>query len=193
MDTTHSHFDVSRSLQAVEAIEHDLARLTANLTECQFQAPPRTGGWSIGYCIEHLTLTGNGFLVEWDAALKAAAKQRLRSEGPFPYSLLQRSILMFAEPPYKMKVATTKPFVPYSRRSMDETLRRFQKMHYELAHCLIASQGFDAARIKVKSPFLSWISYSLGMSFDLALAHERRHLWQAWRIRTKFTGEEKCA
>ena len=29
--------------------------------------------------------------------------------------------------------------------------------------------------------------------FDLALAHERRHLWQAWQIHKQFTGQERCA
>ncbi len=142
METIASRFEVSRSLKALESIEADLARLTENLTECQFQAPPRVGGWSIGYCIEHLTLTGNGFLVEWDTALRAAALQGLKSDGPFPYSFLQRSILRFAEPPYTVKVKTTRPFAPYSRRAMDETLRRFRKMHYEMAACISASEGF---------------------------------------------------
>jgi hypothetical protein len=177
----------------MQAIEEDLGRLTANLTECQFQAPPLTGGWSIGHCIEHLTLIGNGFLVEWDAALKNASAKGIKSEGPFPYSFLQRSILKFAEPPSGMKVKAPKAFVPCSRRPMDETLRRFQKMQYGLAHAIASSRGFDAARIKVKSPCLAWICYPLGMSFDLALAHERRHLWQAWQIRKQFTGQEKCA
>lgn len=193
MDTMPSQFEVSQSLQALEAIEADLRQLIANLTECQFQAPPLTGGWSIGHCIEHLTLTGNGFLGEWDAALQSAARQGLRSDGPFPYSFWQRSILRFAEPPYGIKVKTTRPFAPCTRRPMDLTLRRFQKMHYEMAHRLESSRGLDADRIKVRSPFLSWISYSLGMSFDLALAHERRHLWQAWQVRNQLTGREKCA
>jgi hypothetical protein len=27
----------------------------------------------------------------------------------------------------------------------------------------------------------------MGLSFDLAMAHERRHLWQAWQIRKHFS------
>jgi hypothetical protein len=192
MDTKTKSFAVPECLQAIAAVEDDLDRLTADLTECQFQAPPRSGGWSIGYCIEHLTLTGNGFMDEWDAALETAAAQGLRADGPFPYSWFQRRLLSFAEPPYAVKVKTTRPFVPCARRSMADTVRRFLKMHAQMTSRVERSEGFDAARIRVKSPFLSWLSYSLGMSFDLAVAHERRHLWQAWQIRRQFTGQEKC-
>jgi hypothetical protein len=189
MDTKPSAFEIPKCLQGIAAVEADLEHLTAKLTECQFQAPPRSGGWSIGYCIEHLTLTGNRFLAEWSTALHRAPSNGHHSHEPVAYSWMQRRILEFAEPPYRIKIKTTSPFIPCSRRSMEETVRRFLKMHYEFAGIVPSSQGRDTSRIKVQSPFLSSIRYSLGMSFDLALAHERRHLWQAWQVRTQLTGE----
>jgi hypothetical protein len=178
MPTIPGQYDTSRCLQTITEIEADLARLTAQLTECQFQAPPRNGGWSVAYCVEHLILTGNAFVAEWDAALVLGR----RSEGPFRYSWLGRGILRFFEPPYRMRIKTTGQFAPCCRRSKDETIRRFLKMHHEVAARVSASRELDAVGIKVRSPFVSWIRYPLGLSFDLALAHERRHLWQAWQV-----------
>jgi hypothetical protein len=191
MDTKPSDYDAQRCLQTIGAIEADLGRLTANLTEAQFQAPPRTGGWSIAYCIEHLTLAGNSFLREWEAALGRAAVTGGHGDGAFAYSWLQRRILDFAEPPYGVKIKAPKPLEPCSRRSMEETVRRFLQMHREFARRVSASRGSDAQRIKVRSPFLSWIRYPLGMSFDLALAHERRHLWQALQVRSELGLKEE--
>jgi hypothetical protein len=94
------------------------------------------------------------------------------------------------EPPGRMKVKTTRAFVPCCRRSMDETVRRFLKMHQELRDRARAIQSLDTSKIKVQSPFLSWIRYPVGMSFDLVLAHERRHLSQAWEVRRQLTGQE---
>jgi hypothetical protein len=66
---------------------------------------------------------------------------------------------------------------------MKETIARFLAMHQELASRMAKSRGLDARRTKVQSSFASGIWYSLGFSFDLALAHERRHFWQAWQVR----------
>jgi len=184
MATTPVGFSVPNCLEAMMAIEADLAELTADLTEGQFHAPSRAGGWSIGHCIEHLTLTGNAFLAKWDAALKPPAPSS--NDRFFAYSWWQRRILEFAEPPYLVRTKTTKPFVPYLRRPKQETVARFLKMHGDIAARVSASQGFDASAIKVQSPFVSWIRYPLGMSFDLALAHERRHLWQARQVQRQF-------
>ncbi|MGH9719361.1 MAG: DinB family protein [Bryobacteraceae bacterium] len=174
-------FEPSRCLNALSAIEADLHRLTESLTEAGFHAPTRADGWSAAYCIEHLVLTGQAFLPKWDAALKAAAETGCYRDGPFPYGWWHRMILQFAEPPYRVKAATRSSFVPCARRPMDEVIRRFKNMHREVERRIEMSRGVDAGRVKVESPFVSWVRYPLGFSFDIALAHERRHLWQAWQ------------
>jgi hypothetical protein len=50
-------FDQAMWLEEATAIESDLSSLVAGLTEAQFHAPPRDGGWCVGHCIEHLLLT----------------------------------------------------------------------------------------------------------------------------------------
>ena len=180
-----SGFTPSDSLLAAEAIEQDLGRLVTGLKEAQFHASSLTGGWSVAYCIEHLVLTGHAFLPKWDLALKQASRQRLHT-GPISYWWWHRLILARFEPPYRLKTKTTWAFMPCSRQSIEETLRHFTNMHRELMHRIKLSAPIDAGRARVQSPFASWISYPLGFSFDLALAHERRHLWQAWQVRRQF-------
>jgi hypothetical protein len=186
MVTVPSRFDLPGCLKAAARIEEDLMGLASALTESQFHAPPRTGGWSVGHCIEHLVLTGQAFVSKWDVALKEAAAKRGDSGGTFRYRWWHREMLRLAEPPYRLKSKTTPPFLPRSRPPMEETLRRFLSMHQELARRLAECRGLDVKQTKVQSPFVSWIWYPLGFSFDLALAHERRHLWQAGQVRRYF-------
>ncbi len=183
MATVANGFDLAGCLKAAAAIEADFTRLATALTEAQFHAPPRAGGWSVGYCIEHLVLTGQALLPKWDAALKNAAGAERLDDASFPYAWWQRKILDYAENPSRLRHKTAPPFVPYSRHSIEETVSRFLEMHRELAGRVEHSRGLDARRTKVQSPFTSWIWHGLGFSFDLALAHERRHLHQAWRVR----------
>jgi hypothetical protein len=64
---------------------------------------------------------------------------------------------------------------------MHDTRERFLNMHRAIVRRLDGSLGVDVKQIKAQSPFIAWVWYPLGFSFDLALAHERRHLWQARR------------
>ncbi len=176
-------FDASRCMKALASIETDLNQLASLLTEAQFHAPPRTGGWSVGYCIEHLVLTGEAFLQQWEIAVKEAAAKHASGNGCSSYGWWHRRLLRFLEPPYRLKTKATQPLVPCSRRPKEDTVRRFFTMHQEFAGKIASSRGLDVKRVKIQSPFASWLRYPLGFSFDLALAHERRHLWQAWQVR----------
>src|SRR5262249_27275349 len=128
MVTAVNTFALADCLKAAAAVEADLTQLAATLTEAQFHAPPRDGGWSVGYCIEHLVLAGQAFLPKWDTALKDAPK----AEGPderFQYAWWQRKALSYAENPSKLRTKTRHPFEPYTRRSTQETVSRFLGMH----------------------------------------------------------------
>jgi hypothetical protein len=171
-------FEVSNSLASVEAIEADLARLTGAITENQFHAQPFAGGWSPAYCIEHLVLAGNALLPSWDAALRRAP----RDEGPLSYGWWHRLVLGAMERPRCLRLKTASRFVPRSRRPMSDVVARFLAMHSELKRRIEQTHAAGAAQTRVGSPFTSWLRYPLGFSFDLALAHERRHLWQAWQV-----------
>jgi len=175
-------FDVTECRRAAAAIEADLLQLANTLTEAQFHAPPRGGGWSIGYCVEHLVLSGKAFLPTWDAALGKAARNKSGEEAALPYTWWQRKILHFVENPARLRHKSPALLAPCSRRSIDETVGRFLDMHRELVRRLDASRSLDLRHSKVQSPFVSWLSFELGFSFDLCLAHERRHLSQAWRV-----------
>ena len=183
-------FIPSESLVAAEAIEQDLRKLAGALTDDQFNAPTPTGGWSVAHCIEHMVLTGHAFLPKWDLALKEGATRRLYGTASLHYGLWYRFVLRNLEPPYTIKTKTTRSLTPYSRRSIEDALRYFLAMHREVTRRIGLSVGVDAGRVRVQSPFVSWIWYPLGFSFDFALTHERRHLWQAWQVLHHFKDRE---
>ena len=55
--------------------------------------------------------------------------------------------------------------------------------HARRVHSLRRADGLDLARVKVVSPFVRTMKLGLGPCFQFLLAHERRHLWQAWQVR----------
>lgn len=191
MGTVASGFDPGACLRSAAAVEAGLLQLTASLTEAEFHAPTRIGGWSMGQCIEHLVLTGHAFLPRLDAALKRA--RPLATNGPraSSYTWWQRQILRAFEDPCRFRSQAASMLVPCGRHSIDETVHRFQAMHHEITRRLEQSQAVDPRRTSVQSPLVSWMHHTIGFSFDVVLAHERRHLRQAWRVRRQLLGEAR--
>jgi len=178
-------FDIRGCLEAAAAIEADVNRLVSLLTEAQFHAPCHGEGWSVGYCLEHLVLSGRAFLPKWDAAIVTAGKNPGRAV--LSYGWWQRWVLSCAQDPSRFKQKAPPELVPCCRHSIERTLDHFLAMHHGLAARVVASQGLDVRETKVQSPVFLWLRYPLGFSFDLALAHERRHLAQAWRVHRHLT------
>jgi hypothetical protein len=71
---------------------------------------------------------------------------------------------------------------PESQRRLDDVRREFLQWQDALADRLRKSDGLDLRRAKGKSP-LPFVKWSLGIFIQLMLAHERRHTWQARKVR----------
>lgn len=65
----------------------------------------------------------------------------------------------------------------------------FLASHAEARSFLRASAGLDLAGIRFVNPFIRGVRFSLATGLHVIVAHERRHLWQAWRVRRDL----KCA
>ncbi len=187
MEFVGAGFDAEEWRKAAAAIEADLTNLTAALTEAQFHAPPRDGGWSVSYCIEHLLLAGTAFLPVWDAALEHSSDLR-RPKRMDRFGWWRRWLLRLVQDPSRLKQKADDRLVPRTRRSIGEAVRQFRALHEEFARRVDRSRDVGVLAMRVRSPFRPWLRYSLGFSFDLVLAHERRHLGQAWLVRQKVTG-----
>ena len=181
MSTVPKRFDLPRWLMEVASIESEVNDIASTLTESQFHAPPRLGGWSVGYCLEHLVLTGEASLAAWDMALEQAP---LRTDSSSDrYHWWGRAILSIVEPPYRMKLKAPQSLLPCSRRSIEATVFRFQSMHQEFTKRAGSWRGMDLTPVWARSPLAPYLLHPLDYSFDLALAHERRHVWQACQVR----------
>jgi hypothetical protein len=62
----------------------------------------------------------------------------------------------------------------------------FSDLQQQFEICLEESRGLDLAKIRVTTAVTKHITFSLGQEFALVLAHERRHVHQACRVRSSF-------
>jgi hypothetical protein len=181
-------FTIDSGLRQIEEIEADARELTAPLDDERINAGSGISDWSIAQCLGHLTLFTQVFLPGWDAAIAEGKRLGLRRSSEAPHGFVLECFLRLMEPPYTLKAKTGKAFVPTGRRTKPDVLEEFFAAHRQAEQRMRAAEGLDFERVRVDSPLLKHVRYPLGFAFDLYTAHERRHLWQARRIRAALLG-----
>jgi hypothetical protein len=148
--------------------------LVEGLGPARITQRPRSGGWSVAECLEHLNLTTRAFLPLWrDACLTAPP-----GNGPYSLDLWGRLLVWLMEPPSRMKMPTTSPFQP-TVVPAEAVLPDFLACQEQLLSSLSSARGRRIDQVKIASPFNRRMRYNVYSSFCIGAAHQRRHLGQA--------------
>ena len=181
--------DLASELQEYErqfaAINQDARALLCDLCDRQLEWREDVTCWSISDCVNHLVVTGNQSLSHIRSAIVAARSKGMLSAGPFRHPLTGKLLILLMDAPARVRFKAPKAYRPAKELSVSDTLAAFWFLQNELAHALREANGVDLARVKVTNPVSNWFKMTLGQEFALTAAHERRHLWQAWRVRHK--------
>ena len=167
----------------VQAATQDVPGLVGGLAGDQFNWVPAPGRWSIGQCLEHLNITTERYLPVFSKAIAEARASGRTSQVPLTLGFFERWFLQSMEPPARMKFKAPKAFVATTPLPVEATVARWNTLQAAFSDCIRSAEGLDFRRVKVRSQF-GPISFSLGGTFLILLAHERRHLWQAKEVRT---------
>lgn len=179
METLHPQLaQLRRELDEATARAQALA---GSLDGGAFARRPAEGSWSPAECLVHLSLTTKAFLPLIDDALGNAQASPLDPSRRYRRDLVAWLLTRMMEPPARMKVKTTPPFMPEATAPRMEILREFETLQAAFARRIEQANRYDISRVKVRSPFSQTMRYSLLGGFTAILAHERRHLWQAER------------
>jgi hypothetical protein len=72
---------------------------------------------------------------------------------------------------------------PRTAPPLADSFASFIASQAEVREFLRAHANLDLAGVRFPNPFIPVISFSLATGLHVIAAHERRHLWQAWRVR----------
>jgi len=165
------------------SIRQDATGLMSGLTDAQFNWQPEPGRWSIACCFDHLNLSAAKlFMPSIDAAIAAGRARGLTGNGPFAYSAFERWCVRTNDAPARRRFRAPKRVQPQPGKPIEAVRAEFLRWQDELDKRLIDADGLDLRRTTYKSP-IPLVKWSLGAFFQLMLAHERRHTWQARQVR----------
>ena len=163
--------------------ERHACQLAAGLSDEHGNWRPSQTSWSVAECLDHLAITNRFYLAAMrDPALRAREQGRLRRRPAKPGwigGLFVRSL----EPPAKIRIKAPQKIQPRSALPLADALTSFCDEQNEVRAFLHAHGDLDLAGLHFANPFIPWIRFTLATGLHIISVHERRHLWQARRVR----------
>ncbi len=171
-------------LRQWEEAKSSASRLVEDLSDEQLLWTPSPDGWSIAECFGHLNATVEAYFPRIDRAIEEGRAAGLLGDGPFRHGFLMNRFIKMLQPPPRRRFKVPGPiFQPKVDTPVRDTCERFLSHQDSLAERVRRADGLDLARVRLVSPLTRWLRMSLGQCFSLVATHQRRHLWQAARVR----------
>lgn len=182
--------ELEESWRELRAAGDEAEELAGGLGPRQLWWRPERDRWSVGECLDHLVRTGEAYLDAVDEGIEEGRRRKLRADRPYRPSFVGRWLPRLLEPPPRLKIPAPRRIRP-RRPETDgpgtvggrSPLRGFLALRARLGERLQAAEGLNLRRIRVASPFFTFLRFDLGSAFRVVAAHERRHLWQARQVR----------
>lgn len=169
-------------IEQLDAILIDARALTGGLSPEQFNWTSDAARWSIGQCVDHVTLTLRLY-PEAVEGMIAESKRRAGTTRPYREGWLSRWIVSSLEPPASLRIRTRRRVEPGTGLDRDGVVREFEAEAARLHELILRCDGVSLRHGRMRSPFAPVLRFTLRQVFVMNLAHARRHLWQARQVR----------
>jgi len=169
----------------LDAAERDARLLVENLAEERGCWHAEAHSWSVAQCLDHLAITNKVYLGAMkEPAIRGRAAGRFRRRPALP-GIVGKWFAATMEPPVRAhsKMRAPRKIRPNDSPSLTDAFGRFSESQNEIRSYLSTNSDLDLAGIRFPNPLVHGIRFSLATGLHIITAHERRHLWQAWRVR----------
>jgi hypothetical protein len=167
----------------LDEAERDARQLAAGLSDELGNWRPVQGSWSVAECLDHLAITNRCYLAAMrDPAIRARAQGRLRRRPAKP-GWIGGWFVRSLEPPAKIRIKAPKSIHPRPALALADALAGFCDEQNEVRAFLRTHGDLDLAGLHFANPFIPGIRFTLATGLHIISVHERRHLWQARRVR----------
>ena len=158
--------------------------LVAGLTPDQLTRRPDPAQWSIAECLAHLNVTGASYVPLLESAIRQGRENKIVGKGPFKTGALGRLLKWIAEPPPKFRMRAPKTILPPSTiTDPARVIADFMRLQDDWERLVKECDGLDQEKVKCKTPFPPLPALRLCAPIPWMLAHERRHLLQAEKVK----------
>lgn len=166
----------------LEAIRGRTQAVCANLDPARMNWQPDNGRWSIAHCLDHLARTTRLYGERLEQAIDAAPVTD-EQDAAFP-NLPGRLLIWSLEPPSRLRMPTKPALQPPSTLDPADVRRAFGESLDYLSDLTARALRIDASRTRYANPLAGDTRmFNVATGILVMLAHDRRHLHQAERVR----------
>ena len=175
---------IGRILQ-LDQVDQDAGALVAGLTAERGAWRENSGSWSVAECLDHLATGNRVYLQAMGEPAARARREGRRRTGPAVPGFVGRLFVRWLEPPVnpRLKGRAPQTIEPRASPPLADAYASFTASQDEVRAFLRAHADLDLGSVRFPNPFIRGVRFSLATGLHVIPAHERRHLWQAWRVR----------
>jgi hypothetical protein len=177
--------DIAALEDAFDAAERDARALVTRLTETLGAWRADASSWTVAECLDHLAVANRVYLRAMQPAAERALRQGRRRRRPAKPGVIGGWFVRSLEPPVKPRFRGKAPasIRPRVAPSLHDAVDQFLASQDEVRAFVRRYADIDLAGARFPNPFIRGVRFSLATGLHVIAAHERRHLWQAWRVR----------
>ena len=161
----------------------DNAQLTfGNLTAQQLNWKPSPEVWSIGQCFDHLITANKAYIPIIEQVLTGKKQSTFWEKIPLLPNLFGKLLIKYLSPQSTRKLRAPEVFKPSSSGIDEDIISSFIEYQKQMILLMKRTEGFNLSQIKITSPALRFVAYSMRDSYEIIVVHEKRHFQQAERV-----------
>jgi hypothetical protein len=169
-------------LTEADAIARFAQSRFGQLNAAQLNWKPGAGQWSVAQCLQHLIATNLEMVSIFDAAIKGTKRTSFLERLPVLPGLWGKMMVKFLAPENKQKYKAIPKVTPAGSGLDPQIVGQFVAHQQEVIGKMNSIQNLQLEKIRMTSPFASFITYSLLDACRIIVVHERRHFAQAERV-----------
>jgi hypothetical protein len=164
-----------------------LARLNAlvdGLSDAQMLWRPSPSSWSIAECLDHLNRTLALYTGQLRIAFERERQNAPLAPSSFRVGFIASKMASFLDPPYRLRTKAVAKILPDPKLVPANVVQEYIQQREALLEFAKEAARVDMSSIRISSPILRLLKFSITESLVVILAHDRRHLWQSENVRS---------
>ena len=164
-----------------ELVLKDFSRFKS-LSENQINWKLDEQGWSIAECIDHLAVTNNLYLAEFEKQFATKQIKTDPSKTEVKHKWLCKFIIKGVDPVNIKKSKTFSVFMPSMSNYKKDVFEYFFDLQNNLINLVSSAKDLDFNRYVMSSPAAKVIKENFCDVLEIIRLHDRRHFNQAQRV-----------
>ena len=177
-----SHYGLSTLLTAAGHIAAEAQQTFGELSEQQRNWKHNAESWSIGQCFDHLVKANESYFPLIEQSIKGEQPRTFWESLPLLPTFFGWMLIKFLSPESTKKLKAPGIFQPSSSDIDPHIINNFVKQQNQLTYLMKETAELDLRRVKITSPAMRFVTYSLLDCYTIIVVHEKRHFQQAKRV-----------